>query len=505
MDEEIKVPDNGEIETKTEAEALDNMPEAIINAETEPGTEEEPPPPPPVKAEAQVIVSADELLASIRIKPPENGGADLTFAELKIALVKNGVMFGIDNAAIKNLADNPVYSSDVVVARGVQKQDGTDATLIYNVEMDHKLKPKEKDDGTIDFKDLGTVQEAKMDQVLCEKIPATPGVPGTTVKNREIAPVPGKDKAMPAGKNTATSEDHNKLLATLDGHISVVSGKINILEIFVVSGDVSSQTGNIAFSGNVIVKGDVSAGFSVQAAGDLTVNGAVESAKITAGGALIIRGGFRGGENGSLDVGGNAACSFIEGGHITLKGNLETSYIINATVKCGGPIILSGRGLIRGGHIIAREAVTANYIGGNVSASTTVIEVGSDPDMLERFKIVNKEIETYDKNMKDVELVVNSLMKLKEINRLPPEKESTLERAAAYTESIQETYLSLKEEHEAIKEKMAEIGFGKINVKKTAYPGLKILMGTDVLTLQQDHTFVTFLRGSEGITFTPLQ
>jgi uncharacterized protein (DUF342 family) len=350
---------------------------------------------------------------------------------------------------------------------------------------------------------MGTVQEAKAEQVLCEKIPATLGVPGTTVKGREIAPTPGKDKAMPAGKNTVVSEDHLKLLASLGGHISVVGGKINILEIFVVPGNVSSQTGNITFSGNVIVKGDVSQGFSVQAAGDVTVNGVVESARITAGGSLIIRGGFRGGEAGELDIGGNAACSFVEGGRVSVKGNLDTSYIINSTVKCGGSINLTGKGLIRGGNIIARESITANIIGGSISSSTTVIEVGNDPAMLERFKTVGKEIETYAKNIKDVELVLNTLMKLKEINHLSPEKEANLAKASAYIESIQEPYLALKEEHESLKAKMAEIGFGKINVKKTAYPGLKIIMGNDSLTLQVDHSFVTFLRGPEGITFTP--
>lgn len=479
-------------------EELKNKQNNIDNAEEI----QTPPPPPPVNATANISVSRDELEAYLKLTPPENGGAALSFAELKIALVKNGIMFGIDNGSLRNLADNPVYDGDTLVARGVNKKDGENAEIVYRVEMTREFIPKEKEDGSIDFKDLGLIQEVKKNAVLCEKIPATQGTCGTTVKGREIAPVPGKDKSMPMGKNTIYSDDKLKLLAALDGHVSVVSGKINILDIYVVPGDVSSQTGNINFSGNVIVKGDVMHGFSIESSGDVTINGVVESARIKAGGDLVIRGGFRGGE---LDAGANAACGFIENGDIKVRGNLDTSYIINSTVKCGGAVNLSGRGLIRGGSVTARESITANYIGANTSSAATVVEVGNDPGMVERFKVVSQEIEAQEKNIREMELIINSLLKLKEINRLTPDKAASLEKATAYVNNIRESYLELKEEHEKLNAQMTEIGYGKIHVKKTAYEGLKIVMGTDVLTLQTDHSFATFFRSSNGIEFTPFR
>jgi hypothetical protein len=462
----------------------------------------EPPPPPPVNADARIRISKDELEAFITIIPPRYGGLNLSLIDLKLTLGKSGIIHGIDNNLLINLANNPIYDMEIPIAKGIPKRDGTNAEIIPKVEMERKLMPKEKEDGSIDFRDLGAVQEVIKGAVLCEKIAATPGIPGTTVKGTAIAPMPGRDKSMPMGKNTVLSEDHLLLFADVDGHISIAGNKINVLDVFIVNEDVSSKTGNITFIGNVVIKGNVTQGYTVRSSGDVSVSGVVESARIIAGGNLIIRGGFRGGENGELEIAGNAGCSFIEGGIVRVRGNIETSYIINSTVKCGNSIILSGRGLIRGGSVTARESITANYIGANVSSAVTVIEVGNDPDMLERFKTVSQEITAQEKNIKNVELVINSLLKLKQINRLTPDKAANLEKATLYVENMKETYLSLKEEHETLKAQMGEIGYGKLHVKNTAYHGTKIIMGSDNLTLQIDHSFCTFLRKDDGITFT---
>jgi hypothetical protein len=464
-----------------------------------------PPPPPPVPAEAKVRITRDELEAYITLIPPRHDGPELSLAELKLALIKNGIMHGIDNNLLSTLAENPIYEIEFTIAKGTPKTDGENAELFYKVDMERRLMPKEKEDGSIDFRDLGIIQEVSQGAVLCEKIAATPGIPGTTVKATAIAPMPGKDKSMPMGKNVVFSDDHLKLLAGVDGHISIAGGKINVLDVFVVAGDVSSQTGNISFVGNVMIKGNVTQGYTVKSSGDVTINGVVESAKIITGGDLLIKGGFRGGETGELEIDGNAACSFIEGGTVRVRGNIDTSYIINSTVKCGGSVVLSGRGLIRGGSVTARESITANYIGAAVSSAVTTVEVGNDPDIIERFKKVNQDMAVQDKNIKGVELVINSLMKLKQINRLPPDKAANLEKAELYVANMKETFLALRDEREVLKTQIEEIGYGKLNVKNTAYHGTKIVIGPEATTLQVDHSFCTFLRDVNGITFTRLR
>ena len=462
--------------------------------------------PTPVSAEPILIISNNGLVATIKIKPPKNDGADLSYDDLKEFLAKNKIVYGIDDDILHSLANKPVYDREIIVARGVSSKNGSDAELIYYVEMERQLKPKEKEDGTVDFKELGTIQDVDKNTLLCEKKPLTGGIPGTDVMGNRIIPIPGKDRVMPAGKNTVLSDDKLKLLAAVSGQISIIAGKINVVNTFTVQGNVSTETGNINFVGNVVVRGDVMQGFSVQASGDVIVDGVVEVARIMAGGSLVIRGGFRGGETGILDIGGYAACLFIEGGEVTVKGNLQTTYILNSTVKCSNAVNLVGKGLIRGSYVTARTSVTANYLGSaNMLPASTVIEVGSDPSLIKYFEALAKEIEPYEKNIAVRTLLVNSLTKSKETGGLTSEKEETLAKESEQLERMQLMYAGLKEEYGILEKQITELGYGTINVYKSAYAGVKIIIGAESLLLQVEHPYVSFSRYDIGITFTSVR
>lgn len=464
------------------------------------------PPPPPVNAEAFAAVSPDGLEASVKIKQPMNGGNALSYEMLKIFLAKNRIVFGLDEETLRLLGNQPIYDTEFTIARGVPSEDGTDAQLVYHVEMDRQLRPKEKEDGSVDFKDLGTIQEVKQGEMLCEKIAAIPGKPGTDVKGNSLPCVHGKDTALPSGQNTIVSDDKLKLYAGLDGHVSVISGKINVLNVFTVNGDVSIETGNIDFSGNVVVRGDVSAGFAIRADGDVTVNGVVEAASITAGGTLVIRGGFLGGDSGMLDIAGNAFCRFIESGEVTVRGDLETTYIMNATVKCGGTVNLTGKGLIRGGYVSARTSVTANFLGSpKASSANTTIEIGNDITLLQRYELMKTETEEMARNVQDLEAIVIPMEKAKTTGLLTHEKLSQFEKAKTLLENLKPQYETMQASLATIEGHVARLGRGTVNVKRTAYTGLKIVIGEETLILQNDHDRVSFYcHSNEGIIFVPL-
>ena len=461
--------------------------------------------PPPIDASAELIMSDGGLKALIKISPPANGGVDLTYDALENFLAEKKIIFGVDTNALKSLSEYPLYNAELIVARGIPAEAGKDAEIIYHIDTDRKLKPKEREDGSVDFKELGTVHEVKKGDLLCEKKPLTEGTTGTTVTDKTISTVSGRDKALPAGKNTVFSDDKLQLLAATDGHISIIGGKINILDVFTVKGNVSTETGNINFTGNIVVKGDVTRGFTVQATGDITVDGAVEKATVVAGGSLIIRGGFHGGENGSLTAGDNITCRFVEGGSVTVKNNLETTYVMNSEVKCGGEVRLSGKGLIRGGYVMARKSVTANFLGsGNSSTSSTIIEVGNDPLISSRLAEVSKEIEVCKKNISNLELMINTLTQQKNEGRLVAKKAESLKQAEDFVARLKIQSVALGEEYEMLQSEIAEIGYGTVNVRRSAYPNLKIVIGPDVLVLKNEYSYTTFSRSNEGIIFTAM-
>ena len=64
------------------------------------------------------------------------------------------------------------------------------------------------------------------------------------------------------------SEDGLQLISSVSGHVTLENDKVfvsNVLEIV----DVDNSTGDIDYQGNVNIKGNVLAGFSVKATGDI--------------------------------------------------------------------------------------------------------------------------------------------------------------------------------------------------------------------------------------------
>ncbi|MCL1848118.1 MAG: FapA family protein [Clostridiales bacterium] len=455
--------------------------------------------PPPVNAEAIASVSDDGFYASIRIIPPKNDGADLSYLSLQGILAQNQVAFGVDERALMSLDDNPKYDRDIIVAYGVRPRSGKDAVLTYHVDVDSHMKPIERNDGTVDFKSLGIIRETKKGDVLCSKTQWTPGTPGTDVMGNTIPPISGIDLDLPAGQNTEISEDGLRLIASMDGHLSIIANKFNILNTYVVRGGVNTETGNIDFLGNVMIFGDVLEGFSVRATGDITINGVVESAQVSAGGSLVIRGGFIG-ITGELEAGENCTCKFVNGGRITVKGTLKTMYVMNAIVKCD-TLETVGAGILRSCHIIAQTSVSANHAGSDKfqNLSNTVIEVGHDPIILAHFQELSDEIEHQERIVADLSSQVEYLAKQRASGKLPATDLVNYTRTQKKLVESQLLQLELSGKMQALEEQQKDSGFGTLRVAKKAYPGLKIIIGAEESILDREYANVTFSRKDNAI------
>jgi len=456
-------------------------------------------------AKAVITVEQDRMSAEILLEPPENFGIALGAEELAEALRKKGVVFGVRENVIVDLARNPVYGRPFVIAEGEDRVDGTDASLTYHFQKEKDLRPKINANGKVDFKDLGIVEQVAKGALLCEKQPATPGKPGTNVLGRPILQKRGKDVAMPRGKNTVLSEDKLKLYAEIDGQVEYVNFKVNVLNLFTVEDDVGNATGNIDFIGNVLVTGGVHSGFSVKATGNIDIYGMVESATIKADGSVLIRGGFNGVDKGSIEAGENVTCKFIQGGSVSLRGNLETTYILNATVRCSGAVNLSGKGMIMGGHVAAHTLVSAVTLGSASAAANTVIEVGNDPILAMRYRDLPKEIQDCTKEIHSAQSLATTLLQLQKAGRLSEKNAENLQKTLRSLQKGKNRLLELEQEYEIVKQRFSGAGKGMVKVSKTAHPGVRIIIGSEQLLLQTEQDFVCFTRKEGGISAGPLR
>lgn len=458
---------------------------------------------PPVDATAAFELSRNKTEAFIKLFAPQYGGSALTLQQLTDFIQQKGVTYGIDEKRLQSLALHPIYGEPISIAAGKDCVNGEDAELTFYIKLEKDLRPKERPDGSVDFRDLGLIEYVEKGTLLCEKEPATAGESGMDVFGSPIPAKPGKDKSMPTGKNAVLSEDKLKILAGINGQVDFINNRINVLDTFTVEGDVSTATGDINFAGNVVITGGVASGFSVQAGGNIDINGIVESARIMAGGNIIIRNGFNGGETGELNSGANITCRYIQSGRVTLSGNLETTYILNSTVLCGGAVNVSGKGLVMGGRITALSSITVSLLGSANTTSSTEVVVGNDPILIKRSHEIPKEIEECAKNLRSLTVLVQTFMQLKAAGRLTEDKIAQMEKTLSSYSHMKQTQTDLIEEYAAIQEKLALMGHGVVRVLKTAYPGVKIIIGSEQFPLHSEYTFTCFRRTAEGITCSP--
>lgn len=165
----------------------------------------------------------------------------------------------------------------------------------------------------------------------------------------------------------------------------------NVLELV----DIDNSTGDIEYNGDVTIKGNILAGFSVKAKGDVVVQGVVEGATVIAGGNITFNRGIQGMNKAVIKAGGNIVSKFIESvSLVEAGGNIESDSILHSRVVAKGFIKATGKkGLIIGGDVKATSFIEAKTIG-NEMGTTTVVGVGVNPTMKKRMDELKNSLST---------------------------------------------------------------------------------------------------------------
>lgn len=121
---------------------------------------------------AVVRISQDSMEAYLTLQPPDTGEG-YTLSELVRYIRTQRVTNGIDEAAIQEMIDGGVYMRDVCIAKGqppVNAENGR-YELHFNPDVDGK--PKVKEDGSIDYWSIRTVEMVKEGQTIATYYPPT--------------------------------------------------------------------------------------------------------------------------------------------------------------------------------------------------------------------------------------------------------------------------------------------------------------------------------------------
>ncbi|WP_286262368.1 DUF342 domain-containing protein [Thalassotalea atypica] len=350
-----------------------------------------------IDAKITISIDSDEMSATAEITAAM-GGKNLTAKAILDAAKEVGVKKGFSKESLLKLAHVAAQAepSSMVkrkIAIGKEAVRGKDARIKHLVEsaQDRILRPKEREDGSVDMRDLGDIICVKVGEPLAQKLPLTKGEKGYTVTATPLIPEPGEDTSLIAGDGTTISpKNENVLISTLVGQPKIIDNGMAVDETYQIN-EVNVSTGHIDFQGSVIIKGDVSEGMKVIATGDITIGGFVESATLEAGGDITISTGIIGKKQ---DVEDSDITEFQMSSQIRAKGKIYAKYgqyaeiisggdirienqLMHSLVEVGGNLWVgsedSANGKLIGGYIKATNNVQAGFIGAT-AGSKTIIE-----------------------------------------------------------------------------------------------------------------------------------
>ncbi|MBC7319948.1 DUF342 domain-containing protein [bacterium] len=450
----------------------------------------------------KIRVTPDKLKAFITILPLEEGEI-LTKDDIKSALENAKIKFGIKDEVITSIVEL-LSVEDILIAEGIPPENGEDAKIKYFVSLGNKeLTPKENPDGTVDFREIGFVENVKKGDVLAEKIPPTEGKPGTNVYGESIPPRRGRDIRLPKGKNTEISEDGMKLIASISGIPIGSEGNISVSPILEIQRDVDFSTGNIDFVGSVLVKGTIRSHFKVKCENNLEVWEDIENADVEVGRNLIVRRGIYGEPGRKVIVGGNLIAKIIRNVELEVHGDILVEQgIVDSNVKCGGTIrVSSNRGMISGGNIWALKSVYTAQLGSPYGTRTVVI-VGKEPWKSEELDRLVAEREDIKKKLEDVNTNIKYLAGYGREENLPDIKRTQLSKLREIQKLLIEQLnlrdIRIKELGNEILQLIKE---AKIQVTGMVYPGVKIWIGNESYLVNDELQRVYFVCNEGRVEF----
>lgn len=442
----------------------------------------------PIAMDAQpmVHISADKLSAWLMVFPPVGEGKELDRGMLDQALTDSKVAFGVDEELLRRLPDerNP-YFSLFTLAKGKPARNGKDGQIIEHFDRAVERKFEVDEHDRVDYLSLHFFQSVEAGDVICEAVLPTRGEPGRTVLDQEISAKDGKEAPLTRGKNTEISEDGTKLLASQAGHVEYVGKGFQVKAVLDIPENVDYSTGNINYMGDVHIHGRVCSGFSVRAAGNITVDGVVESADIEAGGDLIVAKGIVGNTDSVVRAEGSVFAKYLENCIVHARENLQADCIVNSEVYSDGEIqVRSGRGIIVGGRIRAAKQVSAKTVG-TKSESQTRIYLGGEPCVEYERQELALVIEEAEEELEKLEKRPNSPDKMERMKRL------------RFDLSINRLKLERMDEEMAKKQEEIENLGGCRLVCDIAYPGL-VLTICDIKARLKQVTSMCNARLSNG-------
>lgn len=441
-----------------------------------------------------VRITPDKMEAWLYLcEPPK--GKFYTKDELLDFLQQNNVVTGYINSNISAMCKKGVYNREIKVAAGRKPRDGRDGWYEFYFEVgDFSKSPKIREDGSVDYSSMRSLQNVKRGDKVATYHTATQAEDGFNVMGGVIKASPAKDLPPLTGRGISKENDPYTYIANTDGKIEIKDNKVDIQTVYEVMDDLDLITGKVEFYGDVVISGSVGTGVVVRAGRNLTIDGTVEACNLYAGGDIVLRRGVQGAEKAQIRAKGNVYAEFLEYAKVRAGGDVQANIILNCDIQAEGRVILNGnKGSIIGGSVHALRGMEMQNLG-NAAEVRTVVHAGYLAEDYDEYVSATKEENGLKEEMSELVEELSLLLKSKKSGGA---KLSHLQqvRAKDLNDKRDKLFSSLENVRQKRNElkKMIEAGKGAaILVKGNVNRGSVICIENGRLPVEQSTSFMEY-------------
>ncbi len=441
-----------------------------------------------------VNLSRDSMEATFKFSKPREHGRIPELSEVMKELRQAGVKLGIKEEYILEALDNELYSMPIMAAEGTPAKNGDNAYIEYKFstgdEGEEHSKYNTREDGSVDFKELNTIQNVFENDVLAIMHPATKGQVGHTILGERLDATDGTPMEWNIGPNVILSADKTQALASQAGQVYIKSKQICVDPALELPGDVDLSTGNIDFVGNIIIKGGISDGFSVLSGGNVEVFGHIGRCYLYAEGNIIAHQGIQGKDEAQIECKGDLFANFIERSLVNVGGNLVvTKSLLHSKAISGKSIYVidEKKSIIAGGDIKAQNEIVSAQIGAE-SYIETNIEIGYSKPLIQKNATLQKNISSISEQMTEYKNQLSSLVPTSDEAMQLTKMLNSSSKQMAKNEQI-------LEQNRGVLQKLRKSA--SISATKAFLPGVKLKLGANTLDITSEQSAGTIKADSE--------
>ena len=448
----------------------------------------------PQDGSVECILSADLMSVKLSFYPATSGMALITLETVKSELEKVHVSYGINWDLIEesilrcNMEHVAIFG--VKVAQGKLPTPEIPEHYLIDESTLTKSAPKITEEGNIDYKTISPYILVKAGDKIGTIVPYQKGINGTNVQGEEISFNRLNVPSLTLGSNIDTID--GALISKIDGILEQKGQTVSVHEVLIIQTNVDYHTGNIDFTGDVILLGDVQEGFTIKAGGSVFAEQTIDTTILDCIGDLHVKRGIIGRKEGKIKVGGEIHAKFAENCLIEAGGKVDiTTSIIRTSIYTGDSIQCGQKSVVIGGTFFAQNGFRAYQIG-NMTAPKTEIYCGLD------FKIL-KNLEWNKEQSLTLALALQKIKKQLVDTTLKTEKIMLLEKRDRIKEAIKKLNLmsqnlvfDLDKNEQAVVEVIDKI-----------YPGVYIQICHVSYVVKKPMTSIRFKLDKKTGTITP--